>query len=394
MSVWTTPERTELRSTVRRFAETEILANQDSWEHSGKLPRWLHERAGQLGLLGIGFPPEVGGSDGDLVDVVTMVEELHYAGVSGGAFAALFTSGIALPHLAWAGTAEQVERWVRPTLAGSLVGALAVTEPGGGSDVANLTTTAHRSGEDDEHYVVNGGKTFITSGCRADFVVTAVRTGATNPTGHADTSGAAGISLLVIDTDTPGFRVDRALDKLGWHASDTAELAFVDCHVPITNRIGAENSGFAQLATAFHSERLSLAVQAYASAQRCVDLAEQWCRDRETFGRALLSRQTVRHTLTEMARQVDVARVYVRYVAERVAAGETDLVAETCFAKNTAVAAGEWVVREAQQLFGGLGYMRESEVERQYRDMRILAIGGGTSEILTGLAARQLGYHP
>ncbi|MDS1270520.1 acyl-CoA dehydrogenase family protein [Lipingzhangella sp. LS1_29] len=395
MSVWTTPERGELRATVRRFAETEILPHLDDWERQGRLPRWLHKRAGELGLLGIGFPTEVGGSGGDLVDVVTMVEELHYAGISGGAFASLFTSGIALPHLAMAADPTQVQRWVRPTLAGDTIGALAVTEPGGGSDVAHLRTRAAREGE---YYRVNGAKTFITSGCRADFVVAAVRTDGSDDTTAPDTdhasTGAGELSLLVVETDTPGFHVDRSLEKLGWHASDTAQLAFTDCRVPVANRVGAENSGFAQLATAFHSERLSLAVQAYASAQRCLDLAVAWCRERETFGRVLLGRQTVRHTLTEMARHIDVARVYVRHVAERVAAGEADLVAETCFAKNTAVATGEWVVREAQQLFGGLGYMRDSEVERQYRDMRILAIGGGTSEILTGLAARQLGYHP
>ena len=179
---------------------------------------------------------------------------------------------------------------------------------------------------------------------------------------------------------------------MGWLASDTAELSFSDVRVPAVNLVGVENAGFAQVAKHFQSERLALAAQAYAGAQRALDITLAWCRARETFGRPLISRGTVQHTLTEMARRIDVARSYVRSVAARWVAGEGDLVAEVCFAKNTAVEAGAWVVDQAVQLHGGLGYMREAEVERQYRDMRILSIGGGTSEILTGLAARRLGY--
>ncbi|MCB0924745.1 MAG: acyl-CoA dehydrogenase, partial [Mycobacterium sp.] len=182
------------------------------------------------------------------------------------------------------------------------------------------------------------------------------------------------------------------LDKMGWRSSDTAELSFTDARVPAHHLVGPENSGFMQIAQAFVSERIGLAVQAYSSAQRCLDLTVAWCRDRETFGRPLISRQAVQNTLTEMARRIDVARVYSRAVVERYVAGETNLIAEVCFAKNTAVEAGEWVVNQAVQLFGGMGYMTECEIERQYRDMRILGIGGGTSEIMTGLAAKTLGY--
>ena len=307
-------------------------------------------------------------------------EEFHQAGASGGAFASLFTSGIALPHLAAAGDPEQIEKWVRPTLRGELIGSLAITEPGGGSDVGHLRTTAVRDGD---HFVVNGSKTFITSAVRADFVVTAVRTGG---------PGASGVSLLVIEKGTPGFEVARKLDKMGWRASDTAELSFVDARVPAANLVGEENSGFAQIAQAFLTERIALAAQAYSSAQRCLDLTLQWVRDRETFGRPLISRQSVQNTVTEMARKTDVARVYTRALVERSLVSNEDFIAEVCFAKNTAVESGEWVANQAVQLFGGLGYMRESEVERQYRDMRILGIGGGTTEILTGLAAKRLGY--
>jgi len=380
MNIWNTPERQQLRKTVRAFAEREILPHIDEWERVGVLPRDLSLRAGEAGLLGVGFPEEVGGEGGDAADTAIICEELHEAGTPGGVFASLFTVGIAVPHMIASGDERLIEKFVRPTLCGELIGSLAITEPGGGSDVGHLRTTAVRDGD---HYVVNGAKTYITSAVRGDYVVTAVRTGV---------SGAAGISLLVVEKGTPGFDVSRRLEKMGWRSSDTAELSFVDARVPAANLVGAENSGFAQIAQAFVAERIGLAVQAYSSAQRCLDITVQWCRDRETFGRPLISRQTVQNTLTEMARRTDVARVYSRNVVERQLAGEDHLITAACFAKNTAVEAGEWVASQGVQLFGGMGYMAESEIERQYRDMRILGIGGGTTEILTGLAAKSLGY--
>ena len=380
MSIWSTPERQQLRKTVRAFAEREILPHIDEWERIGQLPRELSLRAGEAGLLGVGFPEEVGGDGGDAADTAVICEELHEAGTPGGVFASLFTVGIAVPHMIASGDQRLIDSFVRPTLCGELIGSLAITEPGGGSDVGHLRTTAVRDGD---HYVVNGSKTYITSAVRGDYVVTAVRTGG---------PGAAGVSLLVIEKGTPGFEVSRRLEKMGWRSSDTAELSFVDARVPAENVVGAENSGFTQIALAFVAERIGLAVQAYSSAQRCLDITVQWCRDRETFGRPLISRQTVQNTLTEMARRTDVARVYSRNVVERQLAGEDNLITAACFAKNTAVEAGEWVASQAVQLFGGMGYMTESEIERQYRDMRILGIGGGTTEILTGLAAKSLGY--
>jgi acyl-CoA dehydrogenase len=390
MSVWNTPERDELRKTVRAFAEREVLPHIDEWERIGELPRDLHQRAGEAGLLGAGLPESAGGGGGDGADTLIICEEMHYAGTPGGVFASLFTCGIAVPHMIASGDERLIERFVRPTLRGDLIGSLAITEPDGGSDVGHLRTSARPDGDD---YIVNGAKTYITSGVRADYVVTAVRTGG---------RGAAGVSLLVVEKGTPGFEVTRKLDKMGWRSSDTAELSYTDVRVPGANLIGAENSGFRQIAAAFVSERVSLAAQAYSSAQRCLDITVEWCRNRETFGRPLISRQSVQNTLAEMARRIDVARVYTRNVVERQLSGaaeaatsnsvETNLIASVCFAKNTAVEAGEWVASQAVQLFGGLGYMAESEVERQYRDMRILGIGGGTTEILTALAAKTLGY--
>jgi acyl-CoA dehydrogenase len=383
-SIWTTPERDQLRKSVRAFAEREIVPHADEWERTGELPRDLHRRAADAGLLGAGFPEAVGGGGGDGADAVIICEELHEAGAPGGVFASLFTCGIAVPHMVASGDARLIDGFVRPTLRGEKIGALAITEPGGGSDVGRLRTTAVLDGD---HYIVNGAKTYITSGVRADYVVTAVRTGV---------PGAAGVSLLVVEKDgpgcSPGLQVTRKLDKMGWRSSDTAELTYTDARVPAINLIGTENSGFAQIAQAFVAERIGLAAQAYSSAQRCLDITAAWCRDRETFGRPLISRQSVQNTLAEMARRVDVARVYARNVVERQLAGETNLIAHVCFAKNTAVEAGEWVAHQAVQLFGGMGYMAESEVERQYRDMRILGIGGGTSEILMALAAKTLGY--
>ena len=380
MTIWTTPEREQLRKTVRSFVEQDILPHLNQWESDGEIPRELHKKAAALGLLGAGFPEDVGGEGGDLADAILICEEMHQAGASGGLFASLFTNGIALPHLVAAGDPEHIEKWVRPTLAGEKIGSLAITEPGGGSDVGHLRTKAVKDGD---HYVVNGAKTYIPSGCRADFVVTAVRTGG---------DGAGGVSLLVVESGTPGFEVTSKLDKMGWRASDTAELSFVDARVPVANLVGAENSGFAQIAQAFLSERIALAAQAYSSAQRCLDLTLRWVRDRETFGKPLIARQSVQNTVTEMARKIDIARVYTHNIVERSLESDEDFIAEVCFAKNTAVESGEWVANQAVQLFGGLGYMRESEVERQYRDMRILGIGGGTTEILTGLAAKRLGY--
>ena len=375
-----TPERSALRETVRAFVQRDVLPYQDQWEADGELPRSLHERAAAAGLIGLSYPASAGGGDGDAVDALVLAEEFHYAGGSSGVFASLFTSGISLPHLVAAGDPNQIERWVRPTIEGRLIGSLAITEPDGGSDVAGIRTSAKRDGDD---YVVNGAKTYITSGVRADFVVTAVRTG---------DAGARGISLLVVEKGTPGFTVSRKLAKMGWLASDTAELSYSDVRVPASNLVGAENSGFVQIAQNFVAERIGLAVQSYACGQRALDVTVEWCRMRETFGRPLISRQPVQNTLAEMARRLEVARVYTRSVAARAAAGETSLIREACFAKNTAVEAGMWAVDQAVQLHGGMGYMRESEVARQYRDMRIMGIGGGTNEILTGLAAKTLGY--
>ncbi|GAB3074413.1 acyl-CoA dehydrogenase family protein [Micromonospora schwarzwaldensis] len=378
MTIVDTPERRQLRELTRAFVTREVLPHLADWERAGEVPRSLHRTAAKVGLLGIGFPESVGGSGGDLLDSIVVTEEIIRSGGSSGLIAALFTHGIALPHIVAAKGEDLIGKYVRPTLAGTMIGALAITEPDGGSDVAAIRTCAVRDGD---HYVVNGSKTYITSGIRADFVTTAVCTGF---------PGSGSLSLLVVDRGTPGFTVGRRLEKLGWHCSDTAELSFVDVRVPVANRVGPEDTAFLAIMQQFATERLSLATQAYATAQRCVDLAVRWCRDRATFGRPLASRQLVRHRLAEMHTRAEAARAYVHEVAERVTAGQP-VVTEVAMAKNVAVAACDHVVDAALQLHGGFGYLRDAEVERHYRDARILGIGGGTTEIMNEIIAKGMG---
>jgi acyl-CoA dehydrogenase len=366
-----------LRAGVREFVVREVLPHLEAWERAGEVPRSLHEKAGAAGLLGIGYPEEAGGSGGGILHLMVVAEEIIEAGGSSGLCAALLTHGIAIPHILAAGAPGQIERWVRPALAGKAIGALAVTEPDAGSDVAAIRTRAVREGG---HWVVNGSKTYITSGARADFVTTAVRTGGPGP---------EGISLLVVEKGTPGFTVGRTLEKIGWWCSDTAELFFGDVRVPAANLVGGEGTGFRQLARHFQSERLFLAIQACATARRCLALALRWARQREAFGGRLADKPVIRHKLAEMARQAEVAREYVRAVARRLASGE-DVAGPAAMAKNTATDACSFAVHEAVQIHGGLGCMRESEVERHYRDARILAIGGGTREIMNEVIADRL----
>ncbi len=391
-SPYDTPERRALRSLVTDFTQREIVPSLAAWEQEGHLPRDLHLRAAGAGILGIGFREDVGGSGGDLVDVVTFTEALLEAGASGGVIAGLFSHGIALPHVVdevdrrrergdHAGAEDLVERIIAPVLRGEAIASLAVTEPDGGSDVARLRTGATRG--DAGAWEVTGAKTYITSGVRADVVVMAVRTGTME-------DGAAGISLMLVDPRSPGYATPRALSKMGWWCSDTAELSLDAVRVEDRDVLG-EGMGFASLARHFVSERISLAVTAYSTAQRALDLTVAWCRNRETFGRPLIARQVPRHTLVDMHRRISVARAYTREVAVRYSQGEA-VILEALLAKNTAVEACDHVVDQAVQLHGGMGYMRESEVERHYRDARVLGIGGGSTEVMNDLAARLLGY--
>lgn len=381
--LWTTPERQALRTAVEQFTRREIVPHLPQWEDDGQLPRELHAATAKAGFLAVGYAEEVGGAGGDSLDACVVTEAMLAAGGSTGLQASLFTHSIAVPHIIDAGDPVLIDAYVRPTLAGEKIGSLGVTEPSGGSDVANIRTRAVRDGD---HYVVNGAKTFITSGVRADFVTTAVRTGG---------EGHAGISLLVIDKNTPGFTVSKSLRKMGWHCSDTAELAFEDVRVPVENLVGEENGGFYLVMQQFVGERLGLAVQAYGTAQRALDLAVAYARERDTFGKPLIARQVIRHKLVEMHARTAAARALTRQALERsLETPKTDpsLILDAVTAKNVSVAAVEHVVHEAVQIFGGMGYMRESEIDRHYRDARILGIGGGATEVMKDLSAKLLGY--
>lgn len=368
----------EFRTQVKRFVEREIVPHIDAWENAETLPRELHKKAADAGLLQIGFPESCGGVEvPDLYYMIVLTEELARAG-SGGLIASLMSHGIATPPIAHAGTAEQKARFAAPVLAGEKIAALAITEPSGGSDVANLKTRAVRDGE---HYLVNGSKTFITSGMRADYITCAVRTGG---------EGMGGISLLVIEAGMPGF-TRSPLQKMGWWASDTATLYFQDCRVPVANRIGAENMGFMAIMLNFNQERIMLAAQAWAFAQVCYEDALAYARERQTFGKTLIRNQVIRHKLADMKMRLDAVKAHLDVLAWRVSNKQMPI-AEVCLLKNHACTALEWIANEAMQILGGAGYLRGSKVERIYRETKVLTIGGGSLEIMKDLAGKQLGY--
>ncbi|AWY43643.1 acyl-CoA dehydrogenase [Pseudomonas putida] len=372
------PSHQLIRDSVRRFVEREILPDIDQWEEAESFPRELYLKAGAAGILGIGYPERFGGShEGDLFAKVAASEELMRCG-SGGLVAGLGSLDIGLPPiLKWA-RPEVRDRVVPQVLSGERISALAVTEPGGGSDVANLQTRAVRDGD---VYRVNGSKTFITSGVRADFYTVAVRTGE---------PGFAGISLLLIEKGTPGFTVGRQLKKMGWWASDTAELFFDDCRVPVGNLIGSENMGFACIMGNFQSERLALALMANMTAQLALEESLKWAREREAFGKPIGKFQVIKHRLAEMATAVEVSREFTYRQAAKMAAGQS-VIKEISMAKNVATDTADRVTFDAVQILGGLGYMRESLVERLYRDNRILSIGGGTREVMNEIISKQMG---
>ena len=365
-----------LRETVRRFTEKEIAPYVDEWDDAGEFPRELYKKASAVGILGLGFPEEYGGSPCDQFHKIVQSQELARAG-SGGVCASLNSHTIGTPPIVALGSEEMKRRIVPQVLAGEKISALAITEPGGGSDVANLRTTARRNGD---HYVVNGSKTFITSGFRADFYTVAVRTGG---------SGAGGVSLLLIERDTPGFTRTK-LQKMGWHASDTATLFFDDCRVPVENLIGPENSGFRGIMRNFNSERLGMAGSCAAFSQLCVDEALSWARDRQVFGGRLADSQVVRHKIVDMQMRVTATQAMLETLAWRVEQGESP-VAEIAMLKNQATQTMAFCASEAVQIHGGTGYMRGTKVERIYREVKVNAIGGGAEEIMKDLAARQMG---
>ena len=366
--------------TVRRFVEREITPHVDMWEATGELPRSLHKSAAEAGILGLGFPEEFGGTGRTEFDVfhsMVQSEELCRPG-AGGIPAALMTHGIGLPPVLAMGSAALQRRIAPDVLAGDKIIALGITEPTGGSDVANLKTKAERKGA---AYIVNGQKTFITSGMRADYVTLAVRTGG---------AGMGGISLLLVETERAG--VSRTpLAKMGWHASDTATLYFDNVEVPADNLIGAENGGFMGIMRNFNSERLGMAQQAAAYARICYEDALSWAQQREVFGKPLIRNQSIRHKLADMLRQINSTQAYIDQCAWTVKADKA-FPGDFALLKVQATRTMEFCAREACQILGGASFMRGCRIERIYREVRVMAIGGGSEEIMFDLASRQYGF--
>lgn len=371
-----TDEHEAFRAVVRRFVSKEIEPFASEWDEAGEFPRDLYRKAAAIGLLGLGFPEAFGGTPADQFMRIVVSQELARHG-AGGVNASLMSHGIGAPPIVAGGHPEVQARVLPGILAGEKISALAITEPNGGSDVANLRTTARRDGD---HYVVNGEKTFITSGLRADWLTVAVRTGGAGP---------GGVSMLLIPGDTPGLSRTK-LKKMGWWASDTATLHFDNCRVPAEYLIGEEGGGFQIIMRNFNSERMGMSASCAAFARVCVEEAIAYARQRETFGKPLTQHQVIRHKLVDMMQKVVATESMLMLLAWRLTQGESP-VAEICMLKNQATQTMAHCASEAVQIFGGAGYMRGAKVERIYREVKVNAIGGGAEEIMKDLASRQMG---
>ena len=364
---------------VRRFVATEVAPNIDRWEVEGELPRALHRKAAAAGILGLGYPEAYGGHSAgfDIFHSLTQSEELAAVG-AGGLTASLMTHGIGLPPILALGSEEMKQRIAPAVLSGEKIIALAITEPSGGSDVAQLRTKATLVGN---KYVVSGQKQFITSGMRADYLTVAVRTGG---------PGMAGVSLMLVEADRPGVSRTR-LDKMGWRCSDTATIHFDDVEVPPENLIGPENGGFAGIMRNFNAERLGMAMGCCAHARVALAEAVAWATTRETFGKRLAQHQSIRIKLADCERQIEATQAWVDLCAWQSREGK-GRPADYAMLKVQATRMLESVAREAAQVLGGASYITGSKVERIYREVRVNAIGGGSEEIMLDLAGRQLGY--
>src|ERR1700686_1159188 len=372
------PEHEEFRGTVRRFIVKEVSPLVDELEEAQQFPRELFQRFGALDLLGLKYPEQYGGTNAGLIYEAILFEELARCG-SGGVAAGIGAHiAIATPPINNNGTDAQRQRWLAPAIKGEKIVALGVTEPSGGSDIAHVQTIARRDGD---AYIVNGTKMFITNGVNADLVVILVRT---RPEG-----GHQGLSVLVVERGTPGYSVGRKLDKLGWRASDTAELVFQDCQVPVENRLGEENNGFYLAVGNFQWERLWIAIGAMASAQRSLELAVEYAANRTQFGKTLTSMHVIRHEIADMALMIEQAR-QLTYYALWLHSQKLLCTKQVSMAKIAATEADVRVADRALQIHGGYGYMMEYPIQRAWRDARLGPIGAGTNEIMREIIAKEL----
>ena len=376
-------DRAALTDTVTRFARTEIAPHVDAWDAAGEFPRALYRRAGELGLLGLGYPEQYGGTPASYALRLPLWQALCRHGTSGGVLASLLSHNIGLPPVLAHGSDAVRDEVIPPVLAGERIAALAITEPSGGSDVAQLSTTARREGDE---YVLNGEKVFITSGMRADWITVAVRTG------EPGSRGSCGISMLLVPGHSAGLSRSQ-LAKMGWLCSDTAHLRFDNVRVPAHYLLGAEGDGFRIIMGNFNAERFGLAASALGFAEACYDEALAWARQRKTFGAPLVGHQVIRHKLVDMQMRMHSTAAWLESVAAQADAGGTspEWVAQVCLLKNHATQTMQFCADQAVQILGGMGYMRGTVSERIYREVKVMMIGGGAEEIMKDLAARQLG---
>lgn len=371
----------DIAESVKRFAEREIAPHVVQWDDAGEFPRALYGQAAELGLLALGYPEALGGTPASWRVRNAMTVALCRHGGSGGVLASLFSHNIGLPPVLHHGSDALRQTVIPPVLRGEKIAALAITEPGGGSDVAALRTTARRDGAD---YVIDGEKVFITSGMRADYLTVAVRT--------SESKGAGGISMILVPGDSPGLSRNR-LEKMGWWCSDTAHLRFDGVRVPAGHLLGEEGGGFRIIMTNFNGERLAMSAAALGFAQACCDEALDWSRQRKTFGSLLSDKQVIRHKLVDMQMRIASTTAWVDQLADRADAGDqgADWVAQVCMLKNHATQTMQFCADQAVQILGGMGFMRGTKSERIYREVKVMMIGGGAEEIMKDLAARQLG---
>jgi acyl-CoA dehydrogenase len=372
-------EHEMLRAQIRRFVEHEVKPHGLAWEEQGFVPREVLRRMGELGFLGIRYPAEFGGSEMDILATVVFAEELGRSTFSGFAITVLVHTDMAGVHILNAGSPAQRARYLHDIVAGRKIVAVAVTEPGGGSDVKAIRTSARRDGA---HFVLNGAKTFITNGVYGDLYCVAART---DPEGKASQS----LSMFVVEKGTPGFRVARALDKHGWRSSDTAELVFEDCRVPAENLLGEQGRGFYAIMRNFQNERITIGAMAMGEAQAALEMTLDWVQARKTFGTTLFEKQAIRHKLAMLATKVEAGRQLVNHAAFLDASG-IDATREVSMVKAYCGELVNEVMYACVQFHGGMGFMRESAIERMSRDARVQAIGGGATEVMLEEVAKRL----
>jgi alkylation response protein AidB-like acyl-CoA dehydrogenase len=372
-------EHDALRAAVRAFVAKELAPHAPAWEEAGDFPNWVFEKLGAQGYLGLAYPEEVGGQGGDYLSTIVLKEEMAAVGSGGVGMAVAVQTDMATPPVAKYGTPEQIDRYLRPALKGTTIFCLGITEPGAGSDVANIQTTARRDGD---HWVINGRKTFITNGVRAHVCTLVART--------EREAGHHGFSLFLVPTDTPGWRVEKRLDKLGMHASDTAEIALEDVRVPADALLGVEGEGFQQIMWELQGERLVGVIGSIAGAQLLFDRALAYAKERTAFGKPIGRNQAISHKLADMATKIHAARALAYEAAVMYANGEYP-VQEISIAKLYGGVIVNEVANDAMQIFGGAGYSMDLPIQRAWRDLRLIRIGGGTDEVMREIIGKGMG---